>query len=276
MVKDTRSIEAEKLEILLSKIEQLVSKEKDVSELKKVVREQGVPNRIANRIEFAYRCLTFKNEFEKKGLFLVVSGIDKSGKETHAFNPKGLKGVKPIYKLLLERGYKVLRISLPSYQTSLGSLVASHLGKNKVKIKGKVSSKLAWILWALDRAQHAKLVSSWLSKGKEYVVVAKRWVESNVVYQMAQGVELERILNLEKNLVKQDYTIVLDVSSDVALARSFEADAYEVKRNLENVRRLYLDLPRYYPYGEFYLVDASRNPEEVNKDVLSIVENMLK
>lgn len=276
-MRKTLKISSASLERILKNVEEAIIKE-DIKEVKKVLNEEKVPARIARKIKFACNSLIFSSEKEKKGSFLVISGIDKSGKETHAFNPRRLNGIKSIYELLLERIYKVLKISLPSYQTTLGSLVAGHLGRDKFEIEGKVSEKLAWILWALDRAQYARVVSDWLSKGKNYVVLAKRWVESNVVYQMAQGVELERIVNLERNLVKQDYTIVLDVSPEVALTRrSLEGfDIYEVKKNLDVVRRIYLDLPKYYPFGEFYIVDASREAKDVNKDVLQIVDEILR
>jgi thymidylate kinase len=39
---------------------------------------------------------------------------------------------------------------------------------------------------------------------------------------------------------------------------------------------MYLSLPQIYPYGEVYLVDASRSLEEVNRDILALVDGILQ
>lgn len=45
---------------------------------------------------------------------------------------------------------------------------------------------------------------------------------------------------------------------------------------IEGVRRRYLSLSDVYPYGDVFLVDASRSLEEVNRDMISLVDRMLQ
>lgn len=214
-----------------------------------------------------------------RGKFIVLSGIDKSGKETQCFNPRMIPNITPIQKYFVSRGFDVLGISLPSYSTLLGSLIAAYLGRKQsaVRIKGEISSDQAWVLWSLDRAQHNPQVLDWMEAKPEKVVLSKRWTESNVVYQKAVGVDENRILKLERNIVKQDYTLVIDLPAEEALMRirsKKKLDSYEKKGFLEKVRSNYLNLPTYYPFGRIFIINGSQPHDKVNGDILKILEDL--
>lgn len=155
------------------------------------------------------------------GKFLVVSGVDKSGKETHSFNQSKLPQITSVRDHLISLGFDVLPINLPSYDTLLGSLVGSYLGRRRgaAVIKGELGNDYAWLLWSLDRAQFNGEVDAWLAKGPRSVVLAKRWTESHVIYQSEAGVEPRRVIRFEEKVVKQDFTVVLDISPSTAMAR---------------------------------------------------------
>jgi thymidylate kinase len=109
-------------------------------------------------------------------------------------------------------------------------------------------------------------------------VLAKRWTESNVVYQQANGLPPERVLHFERHVAKPDHLIILDVPVPVAaqrLARSPRPqDAYEREPLLRKVRELYLNLGAVYPYGELALVDAARPPSLVNQDLRDLLAKL--
>lgn len=213
------------------------------------------------------------------GSFLVVSGIDKAGKTTQCFNPEMLDGVTSIYDYLVDSGKRVLTLSLPSYDTLLGSLVGAYLGKKgRIAIKGQVSKEFAWILWSLDRAQHNAEVSSWLKDDAWSVVLSNRWTESNLVYQQTEGIDEQRILRLERNVLKPTHTILLDIPVDIVDKRlklsGGSRDFYEDSSLLETVRNRYLRLAESYQFGQIYLVDASRPAEAVSKDIIATLKNV--
>lgn len=233
-----------------------------------------LPEPVKGSIESAIKGL-FHPWAEREGLFITITGIDRSGKETHAFNPKGLKGVVSMAGMLRSMGFETLGVRQPSYDTLLGRLVASYLGKEKL-IDGELSKDTAWILWSLDRAQHNPRIIEWLRSGRN-AVLAKRWCESNLVYKYAQGIDPGRVMRFEERIVKQDYTIVLDLPVEQAIERAGGgADLYESPGFLERVRRLYMELPRLYPYGEIYLVDASRGIDEVNRDLIGLLQRLIE
>ncbi|MEM2906007.1 MAG: hypothetical protein QW057_01750 [Candidatus Bathyarchaeia archaeon] len=216
------------------------------------------------------------------GRFLVLTGLDKAGKETQCFNPSRLASVKSVREFLEERGFKVFTVSLPSYETLLGSLVGAYLKRpaltSPVRIEGDLPTDLAWILWSLDRAQHNRHVSEWLAQGERNVVLAKRWTESNVVYQVALGVEAARILRFERNIVQPDYILVLDIPAWEAVERSkregFDVDRYEQASFLERVRENYLKLAGLSVGKLIRFIEARGSPQEVNMKVLSTLADL--
>jgi thymidylate kinase len=217
----------------------------------------------------------------RSGKFLVLSGVDKSGKETHCFNQSRLLRITSVYDHLRSLGFNVFPINLPAYDTLLGSLVGAYLGRKTpgVGMRGQVSNKYAWILWSMDRAQFNQEVDSWLARSPKNIVLAKRWTESHAVYQPEEGVEYSRVMNFEGRIVKQDATVVLDISPAQAMQRlktRTDRDNYEHASLIERVRMRYLTLSKIYPYGDVFLVDASRDLEDVNRDILGLVDGILQ
>jgi len=210
------------------------------------------------------------------GRFVVVSGIDKSGKETHCFNPRGRRDISSVTDHLSGRGYRVLKKALPSYNTSIGSLIATYLGKpTKFDLDGKLDADCAWVLWALDRAQHNADVENWIRANPRNVALSKRWTETNIAYQLPNGISSQRILSLECNLVKPDLTIVIDVPPEASMKRIAFGEALDRYENLEylrKVREIYLRLPDYYPFGEVISIDGSKSLLETNRAILSAVD----
>ncbi len=222
---------------------------------------------LAEDIVRSYKNLTSETNYIKKGNFIVVSGIDKSGKETQAISGKGC--VKPLKQFLTEKGYNVLTILQPSYETRLGGLIKHYLTENKKTIK------LAWMLWSLDRAQHKQKVIEWLD-GEKNVVLAKRWSESNVVYHAAKGVNAEEILNFEKNVPKQDLTLVIDIKPETSVKRNPMPDTYENLNLLKLVWENYMKLNYFYPYGDKIYIEGEADPCTVNNTLLSITNDYLE
>jgi thymidylate kinase len=274
-------VSAEDLQQVLKLIEEEVKPEK-ISliwfERKIRIKGKNIPSEILNDIVKAAKNLVAPLE-PVLGKFLVVTGIDKSGKETQCFNPKRIEGVLSIYDYLTQSSYKVKKISLPSYDTNLGALVASYLKKDSnVVIKGELSKDYAWILWSLDRAQHNDTILDWLKASPKNVVLSRRWLESNVVYQKANEIDVKRILDLEKNIIKQDYTFVIDLPADEAIKRVDKVestkDVYEDVAFMERVRELFLNLKEYYPFGKTFIINGTNPPDVVNKQILDLLKEL--
>lgn len=242
---------------------------------KNVLMDFGMDSYLANAIESAQRALLTPIKIPRHGLFIVVSGIDKSGKETHSFNLDHKKGISSIEEFLTARGLAVKCISQPSYNTIIGSLIFKYLRQNDSK--SSVDNQIAWILWSLDRVQHNASVAEWLKKHNN-IVLAKRWTESNLVYQRALGVNVDDILNFERNIIKPDLIVVLDITLETFIKRlaTTDADSYEKVDLMEKARRGYIEIPYIYKNGSWVYIDSNHSEFDVNRTILQVLDIYLK
>ena len=216
----------------------------------------------------------------KLGHFIAITGVDKSGKETQAFNYEHKPEICSVAEYLESKAYEVLRLALPSYNTTFGSIIAGYLKKENstVNIEGTLTKDIAWVLWSLDRAQHNEEIQNWLAGSSRRIVVAKRWTETNVAYQKPQGIDERRILQLERNLARVDYTIVLDVPLEIVFNRMTASgevpDRYETRQMLSEVSNVYKNLEKVYPIGKIIHLDGSGSYSEVNKTLINTIAQL--
>lgn len=274
-----KNISAKKLEHVLKITEKCVNSG-NLTELKtKLDNNKDLPKIILKNILNSSNQLVKSSKESRNTGFIVITGIDKTGKTTQCFNPDKLKNITSIHKILLKLQKKVLKISLPAYNTYLGSLIGAYLGKeSKFSISGKLSPDYAWILWSLDRAQYNNRVINWLNLNKENVVLADRWTESNIAYQKAVGIDHKRILEFEKKIIKPTNIIILNMPIEMLNKRSENMkdknDLYEENSFLKNVQKIYLKLNKYYPYGTLNIVNSSDNVKTVNKNLIKIIKTI--
>jgi thymidylate kinase len=277
------TIDSSRIENVLFALEEIVDESGKVSENERPTlyqklqkKDWGIPKTLFQEFIKVTKILV-RSSHPSLGRLVVVTGIDKSGKETQAFNVDNKPGILSLYDYLVGKSFKVLKVALPSYDTILGSLVASYLRKENsaITIVGNLGKDIAWVLWSLDRAQHNPKVERWLCKDTKNIVLAKRWTESNIAYQKALGVSEKRILQFERSIVRADYTLVLDVPSK-SIFKRMEAsgempDKYETPELLSKVSDAYKNLQHFYPYGRILHIDGSGSFEEVNKRLIGAI-----
>ncbi len=279
-------INASELEDALFAVEEVVlnreSSEKDVQVLLSSRRQTSVlPKAFLQELLRVTKVLLRPLRLRKLGQFVVLTGVDKSGKETQAFNNERKPGIVSLSDYFVNKSFEVYRLALPSYDTTFGSLIASYLGKENTStnIVGNLSKNTAWILWSLDRAQHNPEIEKWLEGDRKKIVVSKRWTETNIAYQKPQGIDEKRILRFERNLAKADYTIVLDVPLDSVFSRMITSgevpDRYETRDFLSGVSDVYRNLEKFYRVGKVLHIDGSGSFEEVNRKLVGTAEDIL-
>ena len=107
---------------------------------------------------------------------IVIEGGDASGKETQT-------------ALLCDRlrrcGRKVERLTFPDYESPSSALVKMYLGGDFGSDPGKVNPYAASLFYAVDRfASHAVKWGALMDT--DAVIVADRYVTSNIIYQAAK------------------------------------------------------------------------------------------
>lgn len=118
---------------------------------------------------------------KKKGIFIVIDGIDGTGKATQT---------ELLVKRLTKEGIKARKIDFPGYERNVfGKLIGECLvGKRGDFLH--VDPYVGSTLYAADRFESSSLIKEWIAKG--YVVIADRYVSSNQIHQGG------KIKNLDK------------------------------------------------------------------------------
>lgn len=193
-----------------------------------------------------------------KGFLICIEGIDGSGEGTNA---------RLLVKKLKKEGYKVGSISFPDYTTSIGKEI-------KMFLQGKhdVIPEVRQCLYVANRWERKPDIEEWLNDGR--IVIANRYTPSGLVYGLANGLDLEWMINLERGLPPADMVIVIDVSVDTHFQRITGRDVYEKDRSfLERVRTAYLDLARKFKWK---VVDGERQVGEVAGKIWELTSRLIR
>lgn len=195
----------------------------------------------------------------KRGLFVTFEGIDGCGKSTQIFRlAKHLFDLSKYNNAILTREpyknqdiRKILQEDSDPYSRGL---------------------KLAE-MFVDDRTQHLKeIVSPGLASGMH--VLSDRYRLSTMAYQQAQGVDFQELYKMHTPLLVPDLTYIVDVPVEVALERmkkdnnrGISEQKFEDPKNkmfIENLRQLYLGLPKQMPHSEeIVIVDGTQSPQEI-------------
>jgi len=193
-----------------------------------------------------------------KGLLICIEGIDGSGEGTNA---------RLLAKKLKQEGYKVCSISFPDYTTPIGKEI-----KRFFQGKHNIIPEVRQCLFVANRWERKPEMEEWLNEGR--IVIANRYTPSGLVYGLANGLDLEWMINLERGLPPADMVIVIDVSVDTHFQRKKERDVYEKDRRfLERVRTVYLDLAKKFKWK---VVDGERQVDEVAGKVWELTSKLIK
>lgn len=197
-----------------------------------------------------------------KGVFIVIEGLDGSGKSTQA---------NLLYDWFKKHGFDAVLTHEPTYER-IGNLLREFYLK-KVDLP-----KTDALLFAADREEHAKtLILPGVEQGK--IVISDRYYHSSIAYQSAQGLDLRWLIELNKYFPKPDLTIIIDTFPEECVKRVEQAKPDKVKfENVEflsKVRKNYMNFPAVMK-EKIVMINGDREIEKVFDDVLKEVRKVIK
>jgi dTMP kinase len=189
----------------------------------------------------------------RDGVFIVIEGIDGSGKTLHSRN---------LCFQLRKKGFVCKNTAEPS-KGLIGRLL-----RDEFLSRRKISPEIETLLFAADRFHHIKYdILPMLRKNS--IVISDRYHYASIAYQGAQGVDIKWIRNVNNFVIKPDLAIYLDVPAEIALDRIRRTKSLMEKLDLEKkVRKIYLDLVK---EKELTYLDANKSIDNVNEEIFNLV-----
>ena len=194
----------------------------------------------------------------QQGLFIVIEGIDGTGKSTQA---------RILADHLRSHGSDVVLSREPT---------DGHWGKKlrESAQSGRLPPDLELEYFLNDRRQHVdELIAPALAAGK--VVILDRYYFSTMAYQGARGIDPAEIRRKNEQFAPTpDLLLILDLDVDTALerigSRGDSANEFEQRAALQTCRDIFLGL-RHAPYC--HIIDASLTTSEVARLIRTTVDS---
>ena len=191
-----------------------------------------------------------------QGLFIVIEGIDGTGKSTQS---------KRLAEWFRSRGREVVLSREPTDGPWGKKLRES-------ATTGRLSAEEELECFLNDRREHVEMsIKPALAEGK--VVILDRYYFSTMAYQGARGFDPSEIRRRNEAFAPQpDLLLILDLSVESAHgrigARGDTANEFEQRDTLTRCREIFLSL-RDEPFA--CVIDAEPSLNEVTADILSVV-----
>ena len=194
----------------------------------------------------------------KKGIFIVIEGLDGSGKTTQA-NFLAKKLVKT---------YKVLLTAEPS----LGK-IGTFIREDCLYEDKRLPTEAEALLFAADRIEHMNNeVKPALDEGK--LVICDRYIYSSLAYQGSSGLSLDWIKTINARALQPDFSIFIDVCPEKVIERlKRKKSVMETLETQQRVREFYL---KYVEKGELIRVDGDNAKDVVAEELYAKVSTLLK
>ncbi|KIL62863.1 hypothetical protein M378DRAFT_80477 [Amanita muscaria Koide BX008] len=168
----------------------------------------------------------------KRGAFIVIEGLDRSGKSTQA---------SAILSRLQENGIKAKLLKFPDRTTPIGKMIDAYL-----KSQSDLDDRAIHLLFSANRWELAASIERDLSSG--ILILADRYAFSGIAFSQAKGLPYEWCRSPEISLPAPDLTIFLDISPDQARERGgYGEERYEKEEMQRKVREIFKRMGKEMP-----------------------------
>ncbi|KAJ7066517.1 thymidylate kinase-domain-containing protein [Mycena amicta] len=187
-----------------------------------------------------------------RGTFIVVEGLDRSGKTTQ---------VATLKTKLESAGLPVKLFKFPDRSTAIGQMIDSYLRSHS-----ELDDRAIHLLFSANRWELAASIENLLEQGT--TVVCDRYAFSGVAFSAAKGLPLEWCRSPDAGLPAPDLTMFFDISPEAARERGgYGEERYEKEELQKRVRELFGVLASEFTDEKWVTVNAGRSRDEVAEDV---------
>ena len=205
-----------------------------------------------------------------KKLFIVLEGIDSSGKTTQA---------QLLKKYFLSNEEKAVISSEPS-NGIIGNIIRQALKQRIIfsRDRNSFDDQMAY-LFAADRHDHLynDIDGVFKSIQDNYHVISTRYYFSSLAYNCETEERFAFIKKLNERFPNPDLTIYLDIPIEVSLKRLEDRslkEVYETKAKLSKVRERYQRIFKNYD-GRAITIDGTQKLTDIHQQIVEFVSKQL-
>ncbi len=194
----------------------------------------------------------------KNGVFIVIEGLDGSGKTTQA----------NLLAAELAKTRKVWLTAEPSHG-KIGSFIRECCLYEDTRLPTEAEA----LLFAADRIEHLQTeIKPALEASK--VVICDRYTYSSLAYQGSAGLSLEWIKTINARALQPDFAIFIDVPPEKVIERlQRKKSVMETLDTQKKVREVYV---KYVEKGELVSINGDKSKEAVAAALFAKVSELLK
>jgi dTMP kinase len=200
------------------------------------------------------------------GLFIVFEGIDGSGQDTQAMELK---------KHLETLRYPAVWLTHEPSNGPWGMKVRAVL---RGEVKPKPSPASIQAMMSRDRRWHVGEILKHLKADE--IVICVRYLYSTLAYGQADGVDYTKLWELNKDFIRPDIAIYLDLNPAEAMARVEKrgkpVELFERQEFLDRVRVNFHTLCHSKDFPEFKPIRATGSIDAVHSLVWRLVEQVVE
>jgi dTMP kinase len=202
-----------------------------------------------------------------KGLLIVLEGLTGSGKKTH---------IKNLAEKIKALGREVTILSFPDYENPIAKLTK----------RADLDPYTQSLLFAADRQLNQQRIKALLERGN--IILCDRYCYSNYAYQSALGVDLNWLMQIEKNVIKPDLAFLIDVPVETSIKRVQQASIEDFtkkeilsrlqkqKEILEKIREKFLEIAKTNKETEWHIIDGTKDISETLSEIWEIVKDKIQ
>lgn len=192
-----------------------------------------------------------------RGIFIVIEGLDKSGKSTQI-------------NLLSKTLSKVQTMEFPDRTTNVGKMIDNYLSNNN---KQKLNDQCIHLLFAANRWEKKDEIMDILKSGKN--IICSRYTYSGVAYSSAKGLNYEWCINTEKGLPKPDILFYLDVNTKTSSSRAgYGNEIYENVIFQNNVGKIFQKIVS--EDNDIIVIDGNKSVDQVHCEMKKYIDKFLQ
>ncbi len=204
---------------------------------------------------------SLERDNKSKGKLIIIEGLDKSGKTTQS------KLLFDFYSKLYPGHVSLL--SFPDYKTRIGQEIRLFL-----EGKTQYNNEVKHILLSANRWEKKTEIETLRNQGN--IVILNRYYQSNLVYGLSNGMDLNWLINLDLGLPKEDLVIVLDIDPSISYKRgaenNFILDEFEKNNEfIEKARENYLNLAKKF---NWIVINSDSDTNSILQLIIKHVESV--